>query len=87
MESWGVNRYGNAFTTRVSQPWESNSTCGGWKPIKGKYTYETSDFSANITFGTDASGNQVSSGCASSFKIDWSIFSGNKTGSAIINYW
>ncbi|MBP7478409.1 MAG: hypothetical protein KA797_07795 [Chitinophagales bacterium] len=87
VESWGINRYGNAFTTRVSQPWESNSTCGGWKPIKGKYIYETSDFNANITLGTDASGNQVSSGCASSFKINWSIFSGNKTGSAIINYW
>lgn len=87
IDSWGVNRFNENFTTYVAQPWESNSTCGGWRPVKGMYEVVTPSFTFNIVFGVNASGTQVASGCAYGLSISWNIVASNQTGSAVIGYW
>jgi hypothetical protein len=86
-ESWGVNRFGSPFTTTISQPWQSNTSCGLWAPIKGKATMVTPNFEFDITLGTDKDGKQISTGCASHFNLDWKVISTGKSGSSILPYW
>lgn len=70
-EAWGVNRAGNAFTTVMNTPLVVNSTCGWFSPISGKKTHTVNTRVSAITFGTDASGAVVSSGCPNHFIINW----------------
>lgn len=86
LDSWGVTRFGTNFTTEMQQPWKSNTTCGWWRPTQGIYKHVTDNFTFTATFGTNASGTQVSSGCAYGFKFDWSLSSGG-SGNLVLPYW
>lgn len=70
-EVWGTNRAGNAFTTVVNTPLVVNVGCGWWKPVSGMKTHSFNSRVSAITFGTDASGNIVSSGCPNHYIINW----------------
>lgn len=87
IDSWGVNRYNENFTTYVAQPWESNTICGGWRPVKGMYEVVTPSFTFNIVFGVNSAGTQVTSGCAYGLSITWNLISTKQTGTAIVKYW
>ena len=70
-EVWGTNRAGNAFTTVMNNPLVANVGCGWWKPVSGMKTHSFNSRVSTITFGTDASGNIVSSGCPTHYIINW----------------
>jgi hypothetical protein len=71
-EVWGTNRAGNAFTTVMNTPLVVNSTCGWYAPVSGMKTHSFNSRVSTITFGTDASGNVVSSPpCPNHYIINW----------------
>ena len=70
-EVWGTNRAGNAFTTVMNTPLTVNSTCGWFSPVSGMKKHTVNSRVSTITFGTDASGNVVSSGCPNHYIINW----------------
>ena len=70
-EAWGINRAGNPFTTFMNTPIVVNSTCGWFSPVSGKKTHTVNTRVSSITFGTDANGTVVSSGCPNHFIINW----------------
>ena len=75
-EVWGTNRAGNPFTTVMNTPLVVNSTCGWFSPVSGMKTHTFNSRVSSITFGTDASGNIVSSGCPNHYIINWTSPSG-----------
>jgi hypothetical protein len=86
IDSWGVTRFGTAFTTEMVTPWKSGTACGWWKPTQGKYTSTTDNFTVTATFGVDNNGNPAS-GCPGYFKLGWTILSSGTSGEAVIGYW
>lgn len=86
VDSWGVTRFGTNFVTEMIQPWKSGTACGWWRPTQGKYTSTTDNFSITATFGTDNNGNQVTSGCAYGFKLDWTLNNPSSSGNAVLAY-
>ncbi len=82
----GTSRFGNAFTVQAAQVYIADSTCGFDKPYFGKRIYTSDNRDVTITFGVDASGNQVPLGnCAYGYKIEWVRFNKQKA-TAIIAY-
>ncbi len=86
IDSWGITRFGTNFITEMVQPWKSGTTCGWWRLTQGKYTSTTDNFNITATFGTDNNGNQVSSGCAYGFKLDWTLNNPSSSGNAVLAY-
>lgn len=87
LENWGITREGDNFTSQVVEPVIWNSTCGAHKPVEGKLEIivDAKDFNFLTTFGVDASGNVVTSGCPWGLKVEWAYK--NKTGSKLYQYY
>ena len=83
---WGTNRFGNSFTSAITQPLVFRQDCS-FRLGSGKVEHRTAYFNATATFGLDASGNPTGCPGASSYymKIVWTSPAGN-TGSAILPY-
>lgn len=83
---WGTNRYGNAFTTSITQPLVFKQDCS-FRLGSGKVEHATANFNASATFGLDASGNAT--GCPGAnpyyMKITWTGAGGN-TQTTLIPY-
>lgn len=75
---WGTNRFGNAFTTAITQPLVFKQDCS-FRAGSGKLEHVTPFFNANVTFGLDANGNPT--GCPGAnpyyMKVVWTGPSGN----------
>lgn len=69
---WGTNRFGNAFTTIISEPLVFRQDCS-FRLTAGKVTHITPQFNAFVIFGLDASGNPTSCPGAGSYymKVAW----------------
>ena len=67
---WGTNRNGNNFTVSIPTPIVMNSTCD-FHPISGVRVHHGVVRELTVTFGVDASGNAVSSGCPYGYRLDW----------------
>jgi hypothetical protein len=52
---WGTNRFGNAFTTAITQPLIIRQDCS-FRLTTGKVEHKTNLFNAAVTFGLDATG-------------------------------
>ncbi|MFN8309975.1 MAG: hypothetical protein U0T73_08425 [Chitinophagales bacterium] len=87
IDSWGVTRFGTNFVTQMVQPWKSGTACGWWRPTQGIYTSTTDNFTITATFGVDQNGNQIASGCAYGFKLNWNVNNGGSTGETTLAYW
>lgn len=82
----GVSRFGSDYLVQAPQTYKADSTCGFSKPYSGKRIYVADNRDVTITFGVDASGNQVAVGnCAFGYKIEWVRFNKLK-GTAVIAY-
>jgi hypothetical protein len=81
---WGVNRFGHDFTTAISTPIQSNSSCGYWKPIAGVVTHRVLSKEFGATFNVDASGNPTT-GCGYGYKVTWTGIDGTAK-QAVIAY-
>lgn len=83
---WGTDRVGNPFSRYLASAVTGNTDCGLHHPTAGA-THDIVNGSdkLDVTFGTDASGNVVSSGCPGYFKVTWTNAKG-KTNTAVISY-
>lgn len=83
---WGTNRFGNTFTTAITQPLVFKQDCS-FRLGSGKVEHATSLFNASVTFGLNASGNPT--GCPGAapyyMKVVWTGAGGN-TRTAILPY-
>lgn len=70
-DSWGVNRFGNAFTTYYNSQLNSNTYCGLWRFNSGELVHEVSGNTYTLTLGVDQSGNPTPYTCAYGFKVSW----------------
>ncbi len=84
VDSWGVNRFSQAFTTNFNSPWMSNSYCGFWRPTGGEFVHHVNGNTFTFTLGVDQSGVASSLQCAYGFKVAWA--SGNNTNSVVLSY-
>ena len=76
VEVWGTNRAGHPFTTLINNPIVVNVACGWFAPISGKKTHTFNSRVSTITFGTDANGNIVSTGCPTHYILNWTSLTG-----------
>ncbi len=83
---WGTNRFGNSFTTAITQPLVFKFDCS-FRLGSGKVEHATALFNASVLFGLDAGGNPT--GCPGVnpyyMKISWTGPGGN-TRTAILPY-
>ena len=85
VDSWGINRYSQPFTTYYGAPWNSDSYCGFWRPTGGQLTHVVNNANFVLTLGVDPSGNPANpTTCAYGFKVDWTV--NGATQSAILSY-
>lgn len=75
-EVWGTNRAGHAFTTVINSPITVNVSCGWYAPVSGMKTHSFNNRVSTVTFGTDANGNTVSTGCPNHYIINWTSMHG-----------
>jgi hypothetical protein len=71
---WGTNRFGNPFTTLISEPKVIAQSCD-YRLTGGQNTLIRKEFTATITYGLDVNGNPTS--CPGTgtyyYKIVWTI--------------
>ncbi len=75
---WGTNRFGNSFTTAITDPLVIRQDCN-FRLTGGQVRHDTPNFTATSTFGLDENGNPTSCpGTAAYYlKIVWSGPGGN----------
>lgn len=71
VDMWGVNRFGNNFTSYYTAPWQSNSYCGFWRPISGTIKHEVNGGVFQLELGVDQSGNASTLNCAYGYMVTW----------------
>ncbi|GAB4093495.1 hypothetical protein [Flaviaesturariibacter terrae] len=75
---WGTNRYGNAFTTRITTPLRLRSECN-FRVGEGQVLHTGLAHSLQVTYGLDANGNPT--GCPGTaayyYKAVWTNAAGN----------
>ncbi|MFN5325251.1 MAG: hypothetical protein ACK5C5_10060 [Bacteroidota bacterium] len=76
VDMWGVNRFGESFTTYYDAAWQSNSYCGFWRPTAGVINHDVGSRQYKIELGVDQSGNPSTLNCAYGYKVTW-IMNGN----------
>lgn len=71
---WGTNRFGNPFTTLISEPKVIAQSCD-YRLISGQNTLIRKEFTATVTYGLDVNGDPTS--CPGTgtyyYKIVWTI--------------
>jgi outer membrane murein-binding lipoprotein Lpp len=77
VDSWGVNRFGDAFVTNYISPWVSNSYCGFWRPVSGKLNHQVGANLLTIEGGLDQNGNPSPAACAYGYRVTWTGANGN----------
>ena len=75
---WGTNRFGNAFTSAISQPLIVRQDCN-FRLTGGQIIHDGSHFTATATFGLDANGNATNCPGSGNYymKIVWTGPGGN----------
>jgi hypothetical protein len=53
---WGINRFGKAFTTSITEPLVIKQDCS-FRLTSGKITHVTPSVTASVTYGLDVNGN------------------------------
>jgi len=84
VDSWGINRYGSAFTTYYNQSLVSNSYCGFGRFNSGEFVHHVDSANFIFTLGLDQNGNPTPYVCAYGFKVSWNTKGGS--GSVILSY-
>ena len=85
---WGTNRFGVAFSSRITAPKIISQACD-YRLVSGQNTFTRGDkFVAVVTYGLDANGNPVTSCPTGNFyaKVDWTYLPTGKTGTFLFQY-
>jgi len=77
IDSWGINRFGEAFRTAYQSPWISNSYCGFGRPNSGSLIHQVGVNNLSIELGVDQNGNASTLNCAYGYKIGWTPLGGS----------
>jgi len=73
VDSWGVNRFGDPFTTHYNSQLMSNTYCGLWRFTSGELVHNVNANNFTLTLGVDQSGNPTPYTCAYGFKVSWLV--------------
>jgi len=73
---WGVNRKGNTFYISIPTPVILSSACS-FHAISGVRIHHGVIRDLTVTYGVDASGNIVTSGCPYGYRLNWIGRNGN----------
>lgn len=84
VEAWGVNRYGQSFTSHYNTAILSNTYCGLWRPNAGELVHQVNGADFTLTLGVDQTGNPTTLDCAYGYKVTW-LYNGN-TASVVLSY-
>ncbi|MFN8144456.1 MAG: hypothetical protein U0073_08565 [Bacteroidia bacterium] len=84
VDSWGINRFGETFTTNYTSPILSNTYCGLWRFNSGELVHHINSSVFTLTLGLDQNGNPTPYACAYGYKVSWNI-NGNAN-SVILSY-
>ena len=84
MDSWGTNRFGDAFTTRYEEVITSNTYCGLWRFSTGRLIHEVAGDDFTLELGVNQSGNPASTACAYGYEVSWNI--GGNSNSVVLSY-
>ena len=74
--TWGINRRGDSFTISIPTPVVLNSSCN-FHAISGVRVHYGIARVLTVTYGVDASGNIVTSGCPYGYRLNWINHNGN----------
>jgi len=85
VESWGVNRFNQSFSTNFIKPWISNNYCDFGRPISGEFNHNIANANYNFILGVDQQGNPSNQACAYGFKVTWTALNGT-TNTSILSY-
>ncbi len=83
-DSWGINRFGDAFVTHYNTAIVSNTYCGLWRFSSGELVHNVNSNDFTLTLGVDQNGNPTPYACAYGFKVSWNI-NGNSN-SVVLSY-
>jgi len=84
VESWGVNRFGENFTSYYNAPIVSNDYCGLSRFNSGELVYKIQNNDFMFTLGLDQNGIPTTLNCAYGFKVTWTV--GGNSKSVILSY-
>lgn len=87
VSEWGTNRFGNSFTTSITQALTVKQSCA-WQLTSGQSSLVNSAGTTVITFGLDKDGNATGcpvQGAVYYFKLVWTS-NANKTYTVILPY-
>ncbi|HNP49903.1 MAG TPA: hypothetical protein PKL85_13755 [Bacteroidia bacterium] len=84
VDSWGINRFGETFTTNYTSPILSNTYCGLWRFNSGELVHHINSSVFTLTLGLDQNGNPTPYACAYGYKVSWNV-NGNAN-SVILSY-
>jgi len=73
VDSWGVNRFAQAFTTYYNEDIESDTYCGLWRFNNGEIVHEVNGNSYTLTLGVNQQGNPATTACGYGFKVSWEV--------------
>jgi hypothetical protein len=76
VDSWGINRFNQTFSTQYSKPWVSNSYCDFGRPISGEFTHTVAAANFTFTLGVNQQGNPTTLQCAYGVKVSWTTTAG-----------
>ena len=83
-DSWGTNRFGDAFTTRYEAAITSNTYCGLWRFSTGRLVHEVAGDNFTLELGVDQNGNPATTACAYGYEVSWNV--GNNSNSVVVSY-
>lgn len=84
VSNWGVNRFGQSFTSHYNSSINSNTYCGLWRPVSGQLVHHVNNTHYTITLGVDTQGNPSTLDCAYGFTISWPY--NGSTATVILSY-
>lgn len=84
VDSWGLNRYQQPFTTYYTQPVISDTYCGLWRFTGGELVHRLQDTDYTLTLGVNQNGGPSTTACAYGFKVSWTA--NGTSQSAVFSY-
>ncbi len=85
VDSWGSNRYGQAFTTNYNTSIVSDTYCGVWRPNSGELVHHVNGNNYTLTLGVNPDGSPHTGTCGYGFKVSWTPAGGSPQ-SVVISY-
>ncbi len=84
-DTWGINRFGNNFTSQYLSRFTSDSYCKFYAPRSGTIQHKSNGNVLTIYMGVNETGQADTRDCAYGWKINWNLSSG-ASGEKIFSY-